>query len=150
MLMSAEPKGCVTWFIYFLDLLWVRYNCDKFHYCRIYVTDFRQGGHPWAAPKKPILNRVKDTEAAVKNKLKILLSALRGFNFTIILVLVFKKIESKYKIKFDNFYSSSKAEIIIKETDIKNAFKSIYSIIISNLKIFRKRFRPDCWFSYWS
>ena len=40
MLMSAELKGCVTWFIYFLDLLWLRYNCAKFHHCRICVTDF--------------------------------------------------------------------------------------------------------------
>ena len=29
MLMSAELNGCVTWFIYFLDLLWVRYNCNS-------------------------------------------------------------------------------------------------------------------------
>ena len=39
-------------------------NCAKFHHCRICVADFRDGGakrppHPWAAPKKPILNRVK-------------------------------------------------------------------------------------------
>ena len=68
MLMSAELKGCVTWFTYLLDLLWVRYNCAKFHHCRICVTDFREGGpfcppspHPWAAPKRPILNRVKGT-----------------------------------------------------------------------------------------
>ena len=64
MLMSAELKGFVTWLIYFLDLLWVRYNCAKFHHCRICVTSFREGGlfgpppHPWAAPKKPNLNRV--------------------------------------------------------------------------------------------
>ena len=50
----------------FLDLLWVRYNCAKFHHCRIRVTDFREGRGlfalpllPLAAPKKPILNRVK-------------------------------------------------------------------------------------------
>ena len=42
--MSAELKGCVTRFIYFLDLLWVRYNCAKFHHCRICVTDFRDRG----------------------------------------------------------------------------------------------------------
>ena len=29
---------------YFLDLLWVRYNCAKFHHCRICVTGFREGG----------------------------------------------------------------------------------------------------------
>ena len=49
-LMSAERKGCVTWFIYY---------CDKFHNCTIYVTDFREGAflppHPWADLKRPIL-----------------------------------------------------------------------------------------------
>ena len=36
-----------------------------FHHCKICVADFTEGGpkrlppHPWAAPKKPILNRVK-------------------------------------------------------------------------------------------
>ena len=44
MLISAELRGCVTWFIYFLDLPWVKYNCAKFHHCRICVTDFREGG----------------------------------------------------------------------------------------------------------
>ena len=62
--MSAELKVYVRWFIYFLDLLWIRYNCAKFHHCRLCVTDFREGGpfwppSLWAAPKKPILNRVK-------------------------------------------------------------------------------------------
>ena len=65
MLMSAEIKGCVTWFLHFLDLPYVRHNCAKFHHCKICVKDFREEGpkrhppHPWAAPKKPILNRVK-------------------------------------------------------------------------------------------
>ena len=68
MLMSAELRGCVTWFIYFLDLLQVWYNCAKFHHCRICVTDLGKGGpfchpHPWAAPKMPILNRVKGLPA---------------------------------------------------------------------------------------
>ena len=62
--MSAEIKGCVTWFIKLLYLLWVRCNCAKWHYCRICVTDFREGRHfgphhPWADPQMPILNRVK-------------------------------------------------------------------------------------------
>ena len=65
MLMSAELNGCVTWFIYFVDLLWIRYDCTKFHHCGICATDFMEGGpfcppppHPWAALKKPILNSV--------------------------------------------------------------------------------------------
>ena len=42
------------------------------------------------------------------------------------LVLVFKKIESKDKTKYDNFYTSSKVEIIISEGDIDDGFQSIY------------------------
>ena len=64
-------------------------------------------------------------------KLKInqkILSELRE------LVLVFKNIERKDKIKFDNFYSSSKAEIIINKSDIDDVFESIYSTIISNIQ----------------
>ena len=41
------------------------------------------------------------------------------------LVLVFKKIESKDKIKCDNFYTSSIVEIIINESDIDDGFQSI-------------------------
>ena len=48
------------------------------------------------------------------------------------LVLGFKKIESEDQTKFDNFYSSWKAQIIINESDIDNLFESIYSMIISN------------------
>ena len=40
----------------------------------------------------------------------------------ITLVLVFKKIEKEDKTKFDNFYLSSKAEIIINESDIDDVF----------------------------
>ena len=42
MQMSAELNGCIPWFIYFLDLLLVRYKCAKFHHCSICVTDFRE------------------------------------------------------------------------------------------------------------
>ena len=49
------------------------------------------------------------------------------------LVLVFKKIENEDKTKFDKFYSSSKAKIIINESDINDVFESIYSRIISNI-----------------
>ena len=54
--------------------------------------------------------------------------------------LVFKKIESEVKRSYDSFYSSSKAEIIINEIDIDDAFKSIYLTIKSNIqKSSRKR-----------
>ena len=64
-LMSVELMRFAMWSIYFLDFLYVRYNCAKFHYSRICVTNFRNGlsfwpPYPWVAPKRPIQNRVKD------------------------------------------------------------------------------------------
>ena len=83
-----------------------------------------------------ILNsfNLKDTESAIENKLKKVLSKLRGFKLVTTLVLVFKKRESKDKTNFDNFYSSSKAEVIINESDIDKKLESIYSTIIPNIK----------------
>ena len=43
--------------------------------------------------------QLKDAESAIKNKLKKLLSELRGIKCVATLVLVFKKIESDYKTK---------------------------------------------------
>ena len=51
-----------------------------------------------------------------------------------ILVLVLKKIESDDKRKHDTFYSFSKAETIINESDIDDVFESIYATIISNIQ----------------
>ena len=70
MLMSAELKGCFTWFIYFLDLPLVRCNCqvlslqdmgDRFYGGRAFLPPPPPPPHPWGAPKKAILNRVKTT-----------------------------------------------------------------------------------------
>ena len=58
------------------------------------------------------------------------MTQLKGFKFVTTLVLVFKKIESVD----DTFYSNSKAEIIINESDIDDVFKSICTIIISNIQ----------------
>ena len=58
----------------------------------------------------------------------------QGLKFLSTLVLVFKKIETEYKTKYDNFYSNSKAEIIINDSDIANVFESIYTTIISNMQ----------------
>ena len=44
--------------------------------------------------------------------------------------------KSTDKTKFNNFYSNSKVEIIINETDIENLFKSIYTTIITNIENF--------------
>ena len=60
------------------------------------------------------------------------------------LVLVFKKIESEEKTKYDTFYSNTKAEIIMNESDIDDVFKSICTTIISNIqKSLEKMFRTD-------
>ena len=67
--------------------------------------------------------QLKDTESAIKSKLIELLTQLKGFKFMTTLVLVFKKIECKDKTKYDNFYSGSKAEIIINESDTDNVFQ---------------------------
>ena len=49
------------------------------------------------------------------------------------LVLVFKKIKSEDRTKSETFYSNSKAERIIKESDIDDVSKSIYTTVISNI-----------------
>ena len=49
-----------------------------------------------------------------------------------ILVLVFKKIESEDETKYDNFYLSSKAEIIISESGVDDVFQSIFTTITIN------------------
>ena len=52
--------------------------------------------------------QLKDTESAVKSKLRELLTQLRGFKFVTTLVLVFKKIESKYKKSMTIFIQAQK------------------------------------------
>ena len=56
-LMSAEMKMCATLFVYVLNLLQVRYNCAKFHHCRICVRDFRKGAFLLAPHLRAVLNR---------------------------------------------------------------------------------------------
>ena len=48
------------------------------------------------------------------------MTQFKGFKFMTALVLVIKTIESEGKTKYDNFYSNSKAEIIISENDIND------------------------------
>ena len=59
------------------------------------------------------------------------MTELREFKFV---TKRFKKIESDDKIKYDTFYSNSKAEIIINESDIDDLFESIYTTTISNIQ----------------
>ena len=49
------------------------------------------------------------------------------------LVLVFKKIKSEDKAKYDTVSSNSKAKIIINESDIDDVFQSIYTRIITKI-----------------
>ena len=63
-----------------------------------------------------------------------MLTQLKGFKFVTTLVFMFEKIESEDKTKYDNFYSSTKAEIIINESDIDDVFQSIYTTIITNIQ----------------
>ena len=76
--------------------------------------------------------QLRDTECTNKSKLIDLLTQLKGFKFVIALVLVFKKIESEEKTNNDNFYSSSKAEIIINESDIDHVLQSIIIITLQH------------------
>ena len=76
----------------------------------------------------------KDTGSVINSKLLNLLTQLRGLRFVTTLVLVFKNIESEDKTKYDNFYSSSKAEIIINENDVDDVLQSIYTPIITKIQ----------------
>ena len=68
--------------------------------------------------------QLKVTEFAIKSKLMTILTQLKGFKYVTTLALVFKKIlKSEDERKFDNFYSSSKAEIIINESEIDDMYK---------------------------
>ena len=78
--------------------------------------------------------QLKDTESAIKNKLKKLLTELRGFKLLTTLVLVLKKLESEDKTKHDTFYSYSKPETVANESDIDDIFESIYATVISNIQ----------------
>ena len=62
------------------------------------------------------------------------MTQLKGFKFMTASVLLFKKVESQDKTKYDNFYSSSKAELIISESDIDDVFQSAYTTIIINIQ----------------
>ena len=71
--------------------------------------------------------QLKNTESAIKNKLIDLLTELKGFKFVTTLLLEFKKIQSDDKTISKTFYSNSKAETNINESDIADLFESIYT-----------------------
>ena len=79
--------------------------------------------------------QLKDIQSGIKSKLIELLTQLKGFKFVTTLVLVFKKIEKEDKTKYYNFYSSSKAEMIINESNIDDVLKSFtITTIIKNIQ----------------
>ena len=77
---------------------------------------------------------LKDTKSTVKNNLLDLLFEFRGFKFVKTLVLEFKKIGSNDEAKCSIFYSNSKVEPSINESDIDDVFESVYIMIISNIQ----------------
>ena len=76
--------------------------------------------------------QLKDTKFAIKTKLIELLTQLKGFKFVVTLVSVLKKIENQDILKYNTFYLHSEVETIVNESEINNAFESIYTAIISN------------------
>ena len=63
------------------------------------------------------------------------MTQLKPFKFLTTLVLVFKKIEREDKTLYNHtFYSNSKAEKIINDSDIESIFESIYTTLISNIR----------------
>ena len=78
--------------------------------------------------------QLKDTEFRIKDKLIDLVSKLKDFKFMAELVLEFKILENDDTTKYSTFYSNSKAEATINESDIDDVFESIYSTIISDIQ----------------
>ena len=59
------------------------------------------------------------------------MTQLKGFKFVTTLVLLFKKIENEDKTSYDTFYSNSKTEMIINDSDIDKLFQSDHTTIIA-------------------
>ena len=67
--------------------------------------------------------QLKHTAFVIKSKLDKLLTELRVSEFMKTLILVFKDMEGEYETKYNIFYSNSKVEIIINNSDKKNLFE---------------------------
>ena len=77
--------------------------------------------------------QLKDTESIIKNELVDLLTELKGFKFLTTLVLEFRKIQGDDKTQYSTFYSHSKSETIVNESDIDDVLESVYTTVISNI-----------------
>ena len=85
-------------------------------------------------------SELKDTGSAIRSKPADSLPEIKSFKFVRKLVLVFKKIKSEGKIKYEIFYLSTKAEIVIDKCDINDEFQSIYTtIVIKHTNLLNKR-----------
>ena len=54
----------------FLDLLWMMYNCTKFHHCELYATDFLVEGLLAPPPHTGCESKPKKLQNATKSLLK--------------------------------------------------------------------------------
>ena len=59
---------------------------------------------------------------------------MRGFKFVTTLVTEFKEIGINDAIKYGIFYSNSKSEVVINESDLDVAFESVFSTNILNIQ----------------
>ena len=59
------------------------------------------------------------------------MSELKGFKFVTALILQFRK-KNDNKTIYNAFYSNSKAETVVTESDIDDVFKSVYTTILLN------------------
>ena len=77
----------------------------------------------------------KNTESAIKNKQNdSSTSKLRRFKFFITLVLKLNKKINEDETKYGTFYSNSKAETIVHNSDINNMLESIQNTIVRKHK----------------
>ena len=62
------------------------------------------------------------------------MAQLKGFKFAATLPILFKKIETEDQTRYDDFYSSSKVEIIINKSNTDDVFQSIYTTVITTIQ----------------
>ena len=126
-----EPKHCWYKINYYRTsksfFWWYKKKLNIFKQKNIKITKQEHAFKGFASTYNiKILNYFNNELSEIKSKLIELLTQLKGFKNIATLFLVFKGIETEDKTKHNNFYSSSKAEIIINKIDIYDVFKSIY------------------------
>ena len=69
--------------------------------------------------------QLKDTESAIKNKLKKKLPELRGSKFVTTLVLVLKKIENEDKQNITHFIHTQKQKQLLMKVTLMKTYKNV-------------------------